>query len=150
MHDDVIDDAERLGERIAAHARTRALQEASAAVEGDREARSLQEQYAHAVEDVHRNEAAGRPIEPEQKRRVLALGESIRRSEPLQRLLKAHADFAEMMDGVQRAISSAVDQALGGHGGDDHEHGPGCDHDHDHPGHDHGDAGSEGPRIVLP
>jgi cell fate (sporulation/competence/biofilm development) regulator YlbF (YheA/YmcA/DUF963 family) len=145
MKDDVIEEAARLGARIAGHARTEALKDASAAVQSDPAARRLQEDYARELEDLRDREAGGRPVEPEQKRRLASLGEDIRRSAPLQRLLKAHADFAEMMDGVQRAISGAVDGALGMAGDDadedDHEHGPGCDH---------GPAPSGGGRVIVP
>jgi cell fate (sporulation/competence/biofilm development) regulator YlbF (YheA/YmcA/DUF963 family) len=144
MKDDVIDDAVRLGERIASHPRTEALKTASAEVQSDPAARRLQEDYSRELEDFREREATGRPIEPEQKRRLASLGDDIRRSAPLQRLLKAHADFAEMMDGVQRAISHAVDGALGMEPEEDdgeHEHGPGCDH---------GPAPSGGGRILVP
>jgi cell fate (sporulation/competence/biofilm development) regulator YlbF (YheA/YmcA/DUF963 family) len=145
MKDDVIEDAARLGERLASHPRTAALKAASAEVHADADASRLQEDYSHALEDLREREAEGLPIEPEHKRRLASLGEEIRRSAPLQRLLKAHADFAEMMDGVQRAISGAVDGALGMEPGsdDEHEHGPGCDHDH-------GPSPSGGGRILVP
>jgi cell fate (sporulation/competence/biofilm development) regulator YlbF (YheA/YmcA/DUF963 family) len=154
VDDDVIDDARRLGERLAGHARTKALQKASEAVGADPDARRLQEEYAHALDAMHHAEAEGRPIEPEQKRAVATLGEQIRRSPPLQRLLRAHADFAQMMDGVQRAISGAVDAALGAEPDEhDHEHGPGCDHGHEDDDEAGGGplaGGGDGPRIVLP
>lgn len=122
--DDILEDAKRLGERIAAHARTAALKEATTAVEGDVEARRLQEEYARATAEFHHLEEEGRPIEPDLKRRLIDLQSKIRRSDVLQRLLRAHADFAEMMDGVQHAIGGPVDQVLVG----DHVHGEGCDH----------------------
>ncbi len=115
--DDPIDLAKRLGELLSAHPRTKALRDATAAVEGDPEARRLQEEYARAAEEMHDLEHEGKPIEPERKRRLATLGDQVRRSAALQRLLKAHADFAELMDGVQRAIGEAVDAALGGHDG---------------------------------
>ena len=43
---------------------------------------------------------------------MAALGEKIRGSRLLQELLQANAEFAEMMDAVQLAISDAVGQAL--------------------------------------
>jgi cell fate (sporulation/competence/biofilm development) regulator YlbF (YheA/YmcA/DUF963 family) len=115
--DDPGDLAKRLGAAISADARTKALREATAAVQADPAARLLQEEYATAIEELHELEEHGRPIEPDRKRKVAALADSVRRSPTLQRLLKAHAEFAEMMDGVQHAIGAAVESALGGDGG---------------------------------
>ncbi len=115
--DDPIDLAKRLGDLLAAHPRTKALRDATAAVEADPEARRLQEEYARAAEEMHDLEHEGKPIEPERKRLLVTLGDQVRRSAALQRLLKAHADFAELMDGVQRAIGEAVDAALAHDGG---------------------------------
>jgi cell fate (sporulation/competence/biofilm development) regulator YlbF (YheA/YmcA/DUF963 family) len=141
--DDVVEDARRLAERLAAHPRTKELREASAEVAGDPVAKSLEEEYARLSSEVHHLEETRRPIEPETKRRLLDLQGKIRKSAALQRLFRAHASFAEMMDGVQRLLGSALDEALGGgaHGGpaaadgedpagDAHAHGPGCGHDH--------------------
>ncbi len=117
--DDAMELAGRLGSLLADHPRTKALRTATAAVEADAEARRLQEEYAHAAETLHGLEHEGRPVEPEQKRLVATLADRVRRCAPLQRLLKAHADFAELMEGVQRAIGGAVDDALGhGDGGE--------------------------------
>ncbi len=115
--DDILEDAKRLGGRLAAHARTKALKEATAAVEGDPAAKTLEEDYARATAELHALEEENRPIEPEMKRKIVDLQSRIRRSDVLQRLLRAHADFAEMMDAVQRTIGGLVDQALVGDGG---------------------------------
>jgi cell fate (sporulation/competence/biofilm development) regulator YlbF (YheA/YmcA/DUF963 family) len=131
--DDVVAQAKKLAELLAEHERTKALREASKAVTGDPEAKKLEEEYAHAAAEMQELEATGSPIEPDVKRRMASLGERIRRSVLLQRLLQANADFADMMDGVQHEISDAVgralapDPAVGGDGG--HVHGPGCAHD---------------------
>jgi cell fate (sporulation/competence/biofilm development) regulator YlbF (YheA/YmcA/DUF963 family) len=135
--DDVVEDARRLAERLASHPRTKELREASAEVAGDPVAKSLEEEYSRLAAEVHHLEETRRPIEPETKRRLLDLQGKIRKSAALQRLFRAHASFAEMMDGVQRLLGSALDAALGAPAaqdgeaaaGDAHEHGPGCAHD---------------------
>jgi cell fate (sporulation/competence/biofilm development) regulator YlbF (YheA/YmcA/DUF963 family) len=133
--DDVVEQAKKLAQLLAGHERTKALREASAAVTGDPEAKKLEEEYAHAAAEMQELEATGSPIEPDVKRRMAALGERIRRSVLLQRLLHANADFADMMDGVQHEISDAVGRAIApdpetaGAGGGAHVHGPGCSHD---------------------
>jgi cell fate (sporulation/competence/biofilm development) regulator YlbF (YheA/YmcA/DUF963 family) len=110
--DDVVEQAKRLGALLAAHGRTKALREATAQVTTDAEAKRLEQDYAHAAEEMREREMAGAPIEPELKRRIVELGERIRRSPPLQRLLRANAEFGEMMDAVQDEISHAVGEAL--------------------------------------
>jgi cell fate (sporulation/competence/biofilm development) regulator YlbF (YheA/YmcA/DUF963 family) len=112
--DDVLDQARRLAELLAAHPRTKELRQATAEISGDAAAKTLEEDYARLSAEVHQLEETGRPIEPETKRRVLDLQTRIRKSPPLQRLFRAHAQFAEMMDGVQRTLSGALDEALGG------------------------------------
>ena len=129
--DDVVELAKKLAETLAGHERTKALREASAAVTADPDAKKLEEEYSHAAAEMQELQAAGAPIEPDLKRRMVALGERIRRSVLLQRLLQANADFADMMDGVQHEISDAVGRALApdpsaADGG--HVHGPGCAH----------------------
>ena len=113
---DVIEQAKRLAQMLAGHERTVALREATVLVTGDAEAKKLEEDYAAAAEEVREREIAGAPIEPEHKRRVVELGERIRRSPPLQKLLRANAAFGEMMDLVQQEISAAVGEALTGEG----------------------------------
>ena len=128
--DDVVAQAKKLAEMLAGHERTKALREASAAVTADPDAKKLEEEYAHAAAEMQDLQASGSPFEPDVKRRMAALGERIRRSTLLQRLLQANADFADMMDGVQHEISDAVGRALAPDPGEvgEHVHGPGCAH----------------------
>ncbi|MCC7138245.1 MAG: YlbF family regulator [Planctomycetes bacterium] len=129
--DDVLAQARKLADLISGHARTQALRDAVAAVEADAEAKRVQSDYAHAVETVREREMTGKPVEPDQKRALVAAAEAVRRSPVLLRMLQANADYVEMMEAVQATLS----------GGSDHEHGPGCDHDHGHGhAHDHGHA----------
>jgi cell fate (sporulation/competence/biofilm development) regulator YlbF (YheA/YmcA/DUF963 family) len=112
--DEVAEHARKLADLLAAHPRTKELREATEAIAGDATAKSLEEDYSRISAEVHHLEETGRPIEPEMKRRVIDLQTRIRKSPPLQRLFRAHAQFAEMMDGVQRTLSGALDAALGG------------------------------------
>src|SRR5438034_10860463 len=106
--DDVVEQARKLAETLAGHERTKALREASAAVTADPDAKRLEEEYAHAAAEMQELEATGSPIEPDVKRRMAALGERIRRSTLLPRLLQANADFADMLDGAPPETSDAA------------------------------------------
>ena len=114
--DEVVEQAKRLAALVAADPRTKALRDATKEVTGDPEAKALEEEYASAAEEMRELEMARAPIEPELKRRMVDLGDRIRRSPPLQRLLRANAAFGDMMDAVQHELSDAVGQALTGDG----------------------------------
>jgi len=112
--DDVVEQAKKLAALVAGDPRTKALRDATKEVTGDPEAKALEEEYASAAEEMRELEMARAPIEPELKRRVMDLGERIRRSPALQRLLRANAAFGDMMDAVQHELSTAVGEALTG------------------------------------
>src|SRR5512138_249783 len=95
-HDEVFEQARKLAEAMAADARTQELRQAIAAVDADPEARAVHDEYTTAVDAIQRRAEAGQPIEPEQKRAAEAAGQKIRRSAPLQRMLRAHQAYAEM------------------------------------------------------
>ena len=126
--DDILALAEQLAAKVVANERTKAFREATVALEADAPARSLQEEYTVAIEEIRGLEAAGKPVEPDAKRRIQGLADRIRKSPVLQRFLRANVEFSEMMDAVQQTLGGAIDAALfpegtGGHEG--HNHGPG-------------------------
>lgn len=133
--DDVIELAKRLAHLLANHERTIAFRTAASAVEADPEASRVQREYAEAVETVREREVAGRPIEPEQKRALLAATDGVRKSPKLISMLEAHAAFSEMMEAVQ-TILSGLGSPDGEAGAHDHDHGHGHEHGHEH-GHGH-------------
>ncbi len=126
----VIEQAKLLADAIANDPRTQAFQKAAAAVDADPVASRLQQEYAEAVDEMRGLEEAGGPIPPEPKRRFATAADGIRKSPILQTMLKAHAQYIELMEAVQTVLQGGPEE--GGH-----EHGPGCDHGHEH-GHDHG------------
>ena len=71
--DDVVSIAQKLSDLLASDPRTKALREASAAVTSDAEAKTLEEEYAHAAAELRDIEMSGSPIEPEMKRRFSVL-----------------------------------------------------------------------------
>lgn len=140
--EDIIALAEQLAAKIVANERTKAFREATVALEADEPARALQEEYTVAIEEIRGNEAAGKPVEPDAKRRIAALADRIRKSPVLQTFLRANVEFNQMMDAVQQTLGGTIDAALfpdaGGHEGHNHPPGESC-------GHDHGAAAEEPP-----
>lgn len=106
--------ARALAEALAQDPRTLALRDAQRRLRAAPEDAALQQRYHDAAQKIAALEDEGKPIEPPLKREALTLTEQVRRSAVLQALLRAHADFGAMMDGVSATIAAAVDAAVGG------------------------------------
>jgi cell fate (sporulation/competence/biofilm development) regulator YlbF (YheA/YmcA/DUF963 family) len=106
--------ARALAEALAADPRTIALRDAQRRLRASPEDAALQQRYHETAQKIAALEDEGRPVEPPLKREASALGEQVRRSAVLQALLRAHAEFSAMMDGVSTTIAGAVDAAVGG------------------------------------
>jgi cell fate (sporulation/competence/biofilm development) regulator YlbF (YheA/YmcA/DUF963 family) len=104
--DRVIQLARRLGQAIAEDPRCTALKEARTAFEADAEARQLREDYDEAVSVLQQKLARGEPLEPEEKRREAELRSKVAGSETLRRLVRAQADFQQLMTEANEAIES--------------------------------------------
>lgn len=149
--EDILALAAQLAAKIVANERTDAFRQATIALEADTPARELQEEYTIAIEEIRGIEAAGKPVEPDAKRRIAGLADKIRKTPILQTFLRANVEFSQMMDAVQQTLGGAIDAALfpdaGGHEG--HNHGPGesCGADaHD----DEPPAKDKGPILWTP
>src|SRR5262245_54385516 len=130
--DDVLEQAKKLAQMLAADERTKAFHEAAAAVEADPEASRTQEAYAAAVEAVQRREAGGQPIEPEHKRAFAAAAEAVRRSPALVKMLRSHQAYAELMEAVQTILAGGASGTAGE-----------CCGEHDSCSHGHGEEAGE-------
>lgn len=106
--DEIVKQAEKLGEIIAGHARCKALAEARAAFDKDEAARQLQQDYDAALEALRKKTAAGEPLEPEEKRREAELRSQLASNATLAALVRAQADFHELMATVNQALERAI------------------------------------------
>jgi len=104
----IVKQAEKLGEAIGGHARCKALAEAREALDKDEAARQLQEDYASAAEILQKKMAAGEVLEPDEKRREAELRSSVAANESLAALVRAQADFHELMVAVNQALERAI------------------------------------------
>jgi cell fate (sporulation/competence/biofilm development) regulator YlbF (YheA/YmcA/DUF963 family) len=104
----IVKQAEKLGEAIAAHARYKALAVARDALAKDEAAKQLQEDYDAATETLQKKLAAGEPLEPEDKRREAELRGRLAANETLAALVRAQADFHELMVAVNQALERAI------------------------------------------
>jgi len=103
--------ANRLGDAIAAHPRVKAFVQAQAAVEKSDEAKKLLNTFEFAAARIHELEQQGQPIEPEDKRRMRDSEQALSRSAELQALMRAQADYIELMNEINTAMSAPVARA---------------------------------------
>jgi cell fate (sporulation/competence/biofilm development) regulator YlbF (YheA/YmcA/DUF963 family) len=107
--DEIVKQAEKLGEMIARDARCKALVEARRAFDGDEAARKLQQDYDAALDNLQRKTVAGEVLEPEEKRREADLRSQLAANRTLAALVRAQADFHQVM----RTVNDALERAIG-------------------------------------
>jgi len=104
----IVTQAEKLGETIAGHARCLALAEAREAFDKDEAAKKLQEEYDAAVDTLQKKSVAGEALEPDEKRREADLRGRLATNETISALVRAQADFHELMVVVNQALERAI------------------------------------------
>lgn len=112
--DEIIKLAAELGARIAADARAEAYAAAVTAVNADPDARQLIEAFQTQAQKMAELEAAGKPIEPEDKRQLLTFQQKIAGHNTLKALQKAEVDYLQLMNHVQQAMERPISERIGG------------------------------------
>jgi cell fate (sporulation/competence/biofilm development) regulator YlbF (YheA/YmcA/DUF963 family) len=106
--DQILELAAQLGERIAADPRGRQMADARAALDGSLQDRQLLEDYEAQQQKMNELAAAGKPIEPEDKRRLADLHGKVIGSRVIKDVLKAQADYLELMTAVSQRIEETA------------------------------------------
>ena len=109
--DEVLELAAKLSQAIARSNRFNDLRKAEATVMADAESVDRVQKRDELIAKLAEKERAGQPIEPEEKRELMALDEAVRTSTLLAGLSKAQADFQEMLNKVNALITSALEPA---------------------------------------
>ena len=104
----ILELAEKLGQEIRGHERYRLLREAENKVLADPEAKQIQDDLEKQLQKIRKLEDEMKPIEVADKRELSRLQELIAGHPRLKGLLKAQADYFEMMDRVNNAILTAL------------------------------------------
>ncbi|MBL8880807.1 MAG: YlbF family regulator [Phycisphaerales bacterium] len=114
MHElnEIIEEARGLGELIARHPRLIAYAAARKAVSSDREANRLLSDYARQADRMRHLEAEQRPIGVDDKRKLAELEQQFASNELLKTLMRAQADFVEMMGHINRAMEAPMSAVL--------------------------------------
>jgi len=106
--DKVMEIAKALGEELRRHERYELLREAEKKAMADPDATKIQNDLEKQLEKIHALEQEMKPIEVEDKRELSRLQDLARSNPGLQELLKAQADYFEMMNNVNNTILMAL------------------------------------------
>lgn len=112
--DEIIEMATGLGKRIAADPKATAYINALQAVRDDADASNIVRDFQMHAEKVGRLEADGKPIEPEDKRKLMDLQDRMISHDTLKSLQKAETDYALLMHRVNAAIEGPLAERLRG------------------------------------
>lgn len=105
---DIIAAATELGKKIAASERTRAFLAAAKAVAADKDAQTILRDFQNQSDKLRELAEAGKPIEPNDKRRLSELESSVASNDKLKAMMRTQADYFELMTRVQQAIDAAT------------------------------------------
>jgi cell fate (sporulation/competence/biofilm development) regulator YlbF (YheA/YmcA/DUF963 family) len=114
MTDDITALAEKLGALIAEDERFRRLREVENRVLARPELKALMEEYEQVRLTMAHKERNFQPIEPSEKRGYADVARRVQEQADLRELAKAQADYAALMEGVNRAIRSRIDAGFDG------------------------------------
>ena len=106
--DEILEIAEKLASAIRSNSRFENLRSAEKAVDADAATRQLLSQYNEVTLSIIRKEHEQKPIEPDEKRKLVDLKEKVVSCPLLQDLSRAQADFSEMMNKVNRTLQSRL------------------------------------------
>lgn len=102
--EDILELASKLGKRIAGDQRARALVSARRGLDEDLEARQTLADYEETQQKLADLETGGKPLEPEDKRKLADLHAKVIGNDIIKALLKAQADFLQLMTQVSQTI----------------------------------------------
>jgi cell fate (sporulation/competence/biofilm development) regulator YlbF (YheA/YmcA/DUF963 family) len=104
----LVQKARELGEVIARHERVRAYMAAQEAVRKDQQAQALLREYARHMEHLHELDQSRKPIEVADKHKAAELEAKIAGNPLLKELMRVQADYVELMNQINQAISGPL------------------------------------------
>ena len=113
MDEALLAEADKLASLLVADPRFKRLREGENSVLVRPELKRLMEDYEQARLGLARKEREFVPVEPDEKRALAELNRRVQAEESLRDLAKAQADYAAMMDKVNRTIQSKLRADLG-------------------------------------
>jgi cell fate (sporulation/competence/biofilm development) regulator YlbF (YheA/YmcA/DUF963 family) len=107
--EDLLKTAAALGSQIARHDAFRRLRAAEAAVRSGADTRTLLDDFERQRQKIEELESGRRPVEPEDKHEMQRLSDAVHGNAPLQELMRAQADYMDLMNRVNRTIRDQLD-----------------------------------------
>ncbi len=101
---DILTKAEELGKAIAESERFKAVQADRNEVEADKTLQADLDALEKLSQKTAQLEKEVKPVEPEDKRRLRELQQKVAGDQNLQKLARAEADFAELMNRVNKTV----------------------------------------------
>ncbi len=111
--EEILAGAAELGRRIAASDVFARLRRSESAIQADEAARKLLNDFQAQRLRVDELESSGKPVEVEDKHRIRDLADAVHSHPKLQELLRAQADYLEMMGRVNRTIQGELSKMDG-------------------------------------
>src|SRR5688572_30802220 len=115
--DPILEQATKLAEMLAADPRFTKLRKLESEVLGDQEKRRLLEEYEKSRMTLELKQREFQPISPEEKKAHAEVTKKVHAVPVLLDLARAQADYAQMMDQVNRTIHEMLRAGLEGHAG---------------------------------
>jgi cell fate (sporulation/competence/biofilm development) regulator YlbF (YheA/YmcA/DUF963 family) len=100
--------AAELGKQIAQDDAFRRLRAAEEAVQGDEASQKILQDFDRQRRKIEDLEQSGKPVEPEDKHEMIRLSDAVHSAPKLQELVRAQADYMELMNRVNKAIQQAL------------------------------------------
>ncbi len=105
--EEIIAEATALGKKIIAHPRMTAFATAARAVSDDSDAQGILQAYQDQIAAMREKERDGKPIEADEKRALVDAEAKVAGNDLLKNMMKARADYLEMMKRINDAIDAA-------------------------------------------
>jgi cell fate (sporulation/competence/biofilm development) regulator YlbF (YheA/YmcA/DUF963 family) len=100
--------AAELGKQIAQDEAFQRLRAAEAAVQSDAASQKILQEFDRQRRKIEALEGARKPVEPEDKHEMIRLSDAVHSAPKLQELVRAQADYMELMNRVNKAIQQAL------------------------------------------
>ena len=97
--------AAELGKLIAASPAGTAILEARKELQADEQAHKMLESYQEQMQRIAQLEEEGKPVEPEDKHKLVEFQQKVASHSTLKLWIKAQADFSQLMHEVNKAIA---------------------------------------------
>jgi len=106
QNDNIVTKAAELGKLIAASPAGAAMLKARRQLQKDEQAHKVLEAYQQQMQGIAQLEKDGKPVEPQDKHKLVELQQNMASQATLKTWMKAQADFSQLMRQVNQALAA--------------------------------------------